>query len=347
MSSALTDRRSVAQESSTMGTLTDQLKVSEELLIPQSAVSYISYWYGPIPAVTALFFRSFLNTQPRDARLAVYVENCPNSEVLDQFVRTGRVLVVRCQLDQLCSTCGFAELAETLAPHRGGGLWGHSARLVQQSYRRLCCVKSDLDREERNYHFHRTTGFTPKVCGEIASWHRNTVGASLAPTLRGDVFRVVMAAGRREPTLYVDLDICFLKDFSPLFGQEDFVYEWENEPYANSAVMYSAAAGCLKTEGSRWLKSVGTPLPWIYFAYDTDFMRNMRVYPSELFDVLWKGRLLFAGRVLGLDDFFEAGPHANWLAAYLQENCYAYHWHNRWGKKWEVGSPYSILLGEG
>jgi hypothetical protein len=187
-------------------------------------------------------------------------------------------------------------------------------------------------------------GFTPKICGDIAHWHRCTVGADLSSTVRGDVFRVVMSASLREPTLYSDLDVCFLNDLSPLFGEEDFVYGWEDQPYANSAVMYSAAYGQLKTEGINWLKSAGTPVPWIYFARTAEFNRKIRVYQCELFDPLWKKYLRFNGRLLEFDDFFEAGPYANWLTSFLIENCYTYHWHNRWTKEWEPGSPYSILL---
>ena len=53
---------------------------------------------------------------------------------------------------------------------------------------------------------------------------------------RGDDFRII--ALYKFGGVYFDLDIMFLKDFSSLLRGHEFVYAWEYQPYANSAVIY-------------------------------------------------------------------------------------------------------------
>lgn len=52
---------------------------------------------------------------------------------------------------------------------------------------------------------------------------------------RADAFRLLITY--KYGGLYFDLDVLFLKDFSDLL-ENSFCYQWEKQPYANTAVLF-------------------------------------------------------------------------------------------------------------
>jgi hypothetical protein len=124
----------------------------------------------------------------------------------------------------------------------------------------------------------------------------------------------------------------FLRDLRPLCGA-DFVYQWSDRLYGNSAVMHfrrgSANGAALLERGTRvrtfW------PRQLLDFGSLAGVVRDLHVLPAFAFDPLWIDRdrrqrvndycntfedFFTAPGAVGLDDFFPG--------------AYAYHWHNQW-----------------
>ena len=149
--------------------------------------------------------------------------------------------------------------------------------------------------------------------------------------------------------LYFDLDVMFLRDFTPLFLGSEFVYAWPSQPYANNAVMYlrkgSYVNDCIAKK-VMWRK---TTRPWVLFRYNDKRLKHLHVYPACLFDPLWQavddndtaslplhsfaeffaGRLGITGREMRCEEWFPG--------------AYAYHRHNCWNER-ELDGSYFVIF---
>jgi hypothetical protein len=152
--------------------------------------------------------------------------------------------------------------------------------------------------------------------------------------LYGDLFRCMLCASGRGDVLYADLDVCFLKDFGPLFEAGDFLYRWERQHYANSAILYSATGGVLARTIKDLVRHHDTVAPWYLFPLDEPRLERARILPFEWFDPLWEND---AG--LTFDDFFNGCDVSRAL-----DGAYCHHWHNRWHIVPHEDSTFMALL---
>jgi hypothetical protein len=134
---------------------------------------------------------------------------------------------------------------------------------------------------------------------------------------------------------WFDLDILFLRDFSPLFSnfsKEICVYQWEYQNYPNNAIYFS-----LIPKNPKLLKIMefisnrklgwGFQLANLTYDLDLDFL----VLPCAWFDGAWIYNSYNTGSIVNscskeynFDNFF-AG-------------AFCFHWHNQWDKKIEDSS---------
>lgn len=301
-------------------------------------MKFVAYWNGNIPAVTDLFFASFLATQ--DSILEVYLENCEDLGPLAKYQDSPRIKIYHFNLAERCEGTVFECFFRQEQDHALN-------RLLTRAYKKYYRHQAERYSNPQKIvtlpdaYIHPVMGLTPRYTRRMAAkWEHNK--AFIA-----DVFRCWMAATETTDFIYADLDICFLRNFAPLTQQGDFVYEWEYQKFANSAVLFSSNQGAFRQGMNALIRQTLTAIPWIVFSYDSPILEQARVLPCEQFDPLWKQKVFTpSGEKVKLGDFFVCNEKTETLLQYLTQTdtCYAHHWHNRWSILPEPGSPYQVLF---
>lgn len=101
---------------------------------------------------------------------------------------------------------------------------------------------------------------------------------------KGDDFRIISLY--KYGGLYFDLDVMFLKDFTPLLKGHEFVYAWEYQSYANSAILYLRKNSYITNYLAKKLQRRKAAMPWVLFDYKDKKLENLRNYPCTFFDPL-------------------------------------------------------------
>jgi hypothetical protein len=147
---------------------------------------------------------------------------------------------------------------------------------------------------------------------------------------------------------WFDLDVFFLRDFSPLFSayeNEVLVYQWERQNYPNGAIYISLVPQNNKIKDIIEFiikRNKGWGFQEADLTYDLEL--DMLVLPCSWFDGSWLGDIHF-----GCDAFFQGSDKI-----YTFENFFnggfCYHWHNRWNHHIHENSPikqlYYIILND-
>lgn len=295
-------------------------------------MKFIAYWNGNIPSITRLFFSSFLATQIGE--LELYVENCNDIGPAKDYLKSQRVKVQEISLKQLSTGTVF----ERFFPNREHNNFD---KLVIKIYNKYFRIQSKLykrifqDKLPRYASCleHPVMGrtLTSKPIIDIPFY--GTVREQYDVTYCADIFRLLMCILKRESFVYVDLDICFLKDFASLYEQGDFVYEWEDQEFANNAIIFSSENGILKNNMSALIEKYDTVRPWFIFSKEEPLISDLRVLQCELFDPIWRKK------DISFDSFFDDDLVMNMI-----NNSYAYHWHNHWNTEPKNGSSYVRLM---
>lgn len=143
---------------------------------------------------------------------------------------------------------------------------------------------------------------------------------------------------------YFDLDVLFLKDLSR-FLHQDFCYCWENQPFANNAILFMNKDSEVMKAIARKAVRRKTTQPWIIFEYADKALKDLTVYPAYVFDPMW-----FATKEAPMKDFPDFfKPFDEGLKPCCQSykdffpNAYAYHWHNCWKAPYVENSYYGMF----
>lgn len=167
----------------------------------------------------------------------------------------------------------------------------------------------------------------------------------LLPAVADD-FRII--ALYKYGGLYFDLDIMFVKDFTPLLLRDEFVYAWEHQPFANSALLYLRQGSYLSQQLAKIMIRKKSSQPWALFQYKIKSLAPLMVYPCSMFDPLWTG--YEEGMPLKeFEDFFQE-LNDNFIQNERIESykdffpgIYAYHWHNCWKVKVHQNSYFRMF----
>lgn len=144
----------------------------------------------------------------------------------------------------------------------------------------------------------------------------------LGVTLKTDEIRCI--ACYKYGGFYIDFDVVFLNDMSNLTERE-FVYEWETQPYANSAIMHLKRGSDIGRAILDRMVSLRNPYPPIVFTKEFCNSIGLEILPCECFDPGW---LPTADPRIEPSRFFVPDTDLD-----VQSFCmrsYAYHWHNQW-----------------
>jgi len=274
------------------------------------------YWRGNLPPITELFFASFLATQR--GKLHVFLDCCDDIGPLRlDYLQTPRVIVHEMDWKRFNPDPVFDGFVANLGANRlDTRLFRLHQRLYPHAFER---------------HPQQGMKFTSQRV-TLPLWGR--VKQPYPMYLYGDLFRCMLCARESGDVLYADLDVCFLKDFAPLFAAGDFLYRWERQPYANSAIIYSAAGGTLSRVIKDLVRHHDTVAPWYLFPLDEPRFEGVRILPCEWFDPLWDND---AG--LTFADFFNGRDLGRAL-----DGAYCHHWHNHWQIVPHDDSAFTALL---
>lgn len=158
--------------------------------------------------------------------------------------------------------------------------------------------------------------------------------------LRGDVFRTIILYKYRG--IYFDLDVMFLRELSDLCDN-DFLYCWEHQPYANSAILYLVDA-ILLNKIVESVKASNSFKPWAIYNYNNVEVSNVMVYPCAYFDPLWaiNNRLGYDYPFYTIPEFFTKECKIKTFRDFFP-GVYAYHWHNQWDRKIKKKSYFDVF----
>lgn len=157
--------------------------------------------------------------------------------------------------------------------------------------------------------------------------------------LYADLIRLILLY--KYGGVWFDLDCFFLRDFSPLFSlfENDIIgYRWEEEKYANNAILIS-----VNVKSSKILKLIQFLSKTETFSFQNNLFFHddvdMIVLPCEYFDPFWK----LKGQ--NKKDFFtKTDKHIDLQTFFPTSFCY--HWHNMWSIPIDDSSPFSQLCKE-
>lgn len=141
-------------------------------------------------------------------------------------------------------------------------------------------------------------------------------------TLNTDEIRCI--ACYKYGGFYFDFDVVFLKDMSSLTIDE-FVYRWELQPFANSAIMYLKKRSDIGKAILNRMLQIDSPYPPKVFTDDFCKRVDLKILPCELFDAGW---LPDCDPNIDCAKFFN--ENASFDITTFCINSYAYHWHNKW-----------------
>ena len=161
---------------------------------------------------------------------------------------------------------------------------------------------------------------------------------------RADAFRLLIPY--KYGGLYFDLDVLFLKDFSDLL-ENSFCYQWEKQPYANTAVLFfkdkEIINKCLP-----YIDKYNTVVPWKIFNFSNKDVSEIIVLPCAFFDPIWNITNInnYDYPITKFEDLFT--EYKNKPISYKEffKGVYAYHWHNQWNSKIEKNSLFNMFNNE-
>ena len=193
-----------------------------------------------------------------------------------------------------------------------------------------------------SWDFHKEIKNTPFERIESSFFNKKPLAA------KGDDFRIVALA--KYGGLYFDLDVMFLKDFTPLLNGLEFVYAWEYQPYANSALLYLRKNSFVNKYIAAKYRRRRAGMPWVLFNYSDKKLSSLMNYPCTFFDPLWQGYIK-GMPFKRFEDFFK--PFTDYereidIISYKDffPGAFTYHWHNCWSLPEYENSYFGIFNDE-
>jgi len=161
----------------------------------------------------------------------------------------------------------------------------------------------------------------------------------------GDLFRLLVL--HKYGGVYFDMDVVFLRDFTPLLDQE-FMYKWGPENMINGAIMHLKKESKLTFDLLNELskrRAIPNSTCWGNDTYMSvrSFNKNWTIFPAAFFNSEWvitpDFYKKYPGMAVGRLEPFKKCEQS----FYLFEGAFSWHWHGRWDESIEDGSKWQIL----
>ena len=229
----------------------------------------------------------------------------------------------------------------------------------QKNYRYEVWLWLDADspdadtNDENNYYLNQVRdhvtikSYTPELVKSFPAFKKvfYTFSADKKLAARSDDFRIWVL--HEYGGCYFDLDVMFLRDMGCLFSGSEFVYAWEQQTYANSAVIFLRKGSYINEYIARKTASRQCAQPWVLFRYSDKHLYGMKLYECSLFDPLWIQNDDCEEYIFhDFDGFFQKNDAVSrgkvQSPAEMFPYSYCYHWHNRWQAEIEAASPFEF-----
>jgi hypothetical protein len=234
-------------------------------------VIFFGYWSGVLPPVTELHFRSFIHHHPH-SKYDLWLDDDAHSSFSPEMNWLNdhpQINIRRFSLQALIDQYVHPKQSPKHQPK----VWHEWLR---QQHKRKIFRKINLQSW-----VHPAIGVTYKHSSPLFKGFEQNLA------YRGDLARCLIPVKYyRQPSLYVDLDICFLSNLLDLCQGSGFAYRWEEFTFANSAVLFTPnidAAKAIIAKGNE----IETFIPWHLFTDEICAKLNIHIYPTNLFDPGW------------------------------------------------------------
>lgn len=283
---------------------------------------FFGYWGGSLPPVTNLHFKSFIHFHP-NSNYDLWLDDdvgCNIASDLLWIKNHPQIRVREFSLSKLVN-----QYVNPITKGADSSIYNLLRFIHRKKILRYINIKSYYDPLFKINYRHSSPLFTYK---------KDLV-------YRGDLARcIIPVAHYNAPSLYSDLDVCFLSDLNDICLDQGFVYQWESYDFANSAILYSP-----NQEVAKRILEVGNSIecfrPWYLFANSVCKKLNLKIYPKNQFDAMWDPESMLSGDAM---KFFVKSPQSQQIVNELFEKNYLVnHWHNNWRTIPEEGSPYDLL----
>lgn len=296
-----------------------------------SPPTFFGYWSGPLPPVTQLHFRSFLQHHAQ-ARYELWLDIDAGSAVdapeLQWLKLHPRVQLRGFSLNKLIQKyIGIDVVAAEAVPRRVG-------RLHRAAHAVHAVVRPGWTR--RKAWDHEVFGLTYMHSSRLFP------GFAADKGYRTDVARLLIAHEHyAQACVGCGLDVCFTGDVTPLCGPAAFVFRHAQQGFADNAIVH--------LPGPSWTAAlvrkavaIETFRPWILLSDATCAELGITVHPGRLVDPLRDPRSMLYGDAANV-----LGPRRNLaldLHALQIERHLAIRWHGHWDAEPAPTSIYAGLL---
>ena len=307
----------------------------------------VSYWAGSLPRLCELHFRSFLKQNDGrkyilflDSRLD-FDSKIPQE--LSWIIDEPNIKVDYINLENLMSESGIAPFRKW----KGCKLEKYFRKL-KSKFMRDCVFRFPfIDSEVLRFIFR--TNFFGNYNSDLRQWtpSHNSFASGLEShlTYRSDLFRSLIHRNfPGKDCLYVDLDSCFIRNFSDYSWENSFVSPWGTDSFANTSCLFLSTKDSEGTAAIvRKLADTSSAWPWELYTKENCESFRIEIRGIEQFDPPWTPGSLLHGDP---EKFFTCTDESELIIQELKIHCFFMHWHNRWLITPEKGSPYDLLLRE-
>lgn len=298
----------------------------------------VSYWSGSLPSVSLLHFQSFL-ARTSSSHYDLFLENFDandlnHNQILDLIENNPRFTIHWDPWEKLLPIEIQPGLTLDELINRPTSLSALGS--LCRRYLGVACKNLKIEKVLGFRGSYASVGgwdFEPK--SELFNWHR-------WHTYRADIFRVIVPSlFPTEDVMWVDLDTCFIRDFSEWPLESSFVYRWEDQPFANNAVIFNSRKTNLSDKIYENARATGNYRPWRLFTNTIAEKMGLAILPPMRFDPVWdETSLMRHSPAL----FMNASENSPAIVMQIERENLLVHWHNQWSTIPDSTSPWGLLL---
>ena len=283
------------------------------------------FWTHKWSDVARLHFLTLAKARPAGSRCVLFTYKAAIPDQARDFLQRCGIEVIPFSLLRLMRECGAGTMTRRTPFSRYWGLVERLARLPHGA-RLLSC-----------FGYARGRAFAPRANFVLG-------GPPINAAKLSDYARLVISSIVPEHTLYADIDFAFTRPLDWIFEHRSFVYRWERRQYANTALMSVTADSPIKRGLLlEFLVRLGTVRHWVLCTDAVCHACGLEVLPCDRLDPLWSEIGPHGPRYRG---FFERSESSAEELTFLKDHFDAVHWHNKWNRPPDPGSPYDLWLRE-
>lgn len=301
----------------------------------------VSYWAGTLPTISNLHFTSFKFNNDKNFKYILFLDNDikSNPSISNDLLWLLNESWFEIRYFSLTKMMNDFKIANFSKWHNN--LFYKTCRKFKikiiKTKIRIYTIYNSLTRSQflsNNYN---------SEIGISFSHTQKFTGLSGHLTYRSDVFRSIIAGKfPNDNVLYVDIDICFVKQFNDYDWSKAFTSPWGLSKFANTAIIFFPAYDqILRRRILSELKQSSAAWPWMLYSKEKCEYFGLELRRIEDFDPPWATSNPSTGNS---SSFMKKQANSQEIVDWADNNSFCFHWHNQWNVIPEVGSAYDIYF---